>query len=80
MAKRGQKDYFCTVVSEDVEIALKNRPSFSRQPKTDLFVKCNQPECQYVDLNQSPCPLRLDLFAEEIENRKRKSRDRKMGF
>ena len=75
MANRRQKDYFCTVVSEDVEIALKNRPSFSRESKTNLFVQCNQLECQYVDINQSPCPLRLDLFAEEIERRGKKSAD-----
>ena len=75
MANRRQKDYFCTVVSEDVEIALKNRPCFSREFKTDLFVQCNQLECQYVELNQFPCPLRLDLFAEEIEKRGKKSAD-----
>lgn len=69
MANRRQKDYFCTIVSENVEIALKNKSSFSSDSKTDLFVQCNQLECQYVDLNQSPCPLRLDLFAEEIERR-----------
>jgi hypothetical protein len=79
LANRKETNYFCTVVSEDVKIALKNKPSISRESKSDLFVQCNQLECQYVDLNQSPCPLRLDLFAEEIETRERKSRDRKMG-
>ena len=74
------KDYFCTVISEDVEIALKNRPSIGINSKNELFVKCNQSECQYVDLNQSPCPLRLDLFAEEIEKREEKRRDKRMGF
>jgi hypothetical protein len=73
LSNRRQKTYFCTVVSEDVEIALKNRPSFSRESTTDLFVQCNQLECQYVDLNRSPCPLRLDLFAEEIERRGKKA-------
>jgi hypothetical protein len=73
LSNRRQKTYFCTVVSEDVEIALKNRPSFSRESKTDLFVQCNQLECQYVDLNRSPCPLHLDLFAEEIERRGKKA-------
>jgi len=77
--RRKETNYFCTVVSEDVKIALKNKPSISRESKSDLFVQCNQLECQYVDLNQSPCPLRLDLFAEEIETRERKSRDRRMG-
>jgi hypothetical protein len=73
LANRREKNYFCTVVSEDVEIALKNKPSLSRESKNELFVQCNQLECQYVDLNQSPCPLRLDLFAEEIEKRKKKA-------
>jgi hypothetical protein len=80
LPKRGEKDYFCNVVSEDVEIALKNKPSLSRESKNELFVQCNQLECQYVDLNQSPCPLRLDLFAEEIRKREEKRRDRRMEF
>ncbi|MFC1824314.1 hypothetical protein ACFL9T_16515 [Thermodesulfobacteriota bacterium] len=80
MAKRWEKDYFCTVVSEDVEIGLKNKPSLSFESKNKLFVKCNQLECQYVDFNQSPCPLRLDLFTEEIEKREKKRRDRRMEF
>jgi hypothetical protein len=80
LANPREKDYFCTVVSEDVRIALKNKPSFSRESNYELFVQCNQLECQYVDLNQSPCPLRLDLFAEEIEKREEKLRDRRMEF
>jgi hypothetical protein len=80
LAKHRGTDYFCTAVSEDVEIALKLTPSLIRKSKNELFVQCNQLECQYVDLNQSPCPLRLDLFAEEIEKREGKRRDRKMRF
>ena len=80
MAKRRGKDYFCTVVSEDVGIVLKNKRSLSLKSKNELFVQCNQLECQYVDHNQSPCPLRLDLFAEEIAKREEKRRDRRMEF
>ena len=80
MAKRGEKDYFCVVVSEDVKIALRNKPSLSCKTSNELFVQCNQLECQYVDLHQSPCPLSLDLFAEEIEKRENKRRDRRMEF
>jgi len=75
-----KRDYFCTVISEDVKITLKNKPYISQKPKKELFVQCNQLECQYVDLNQSPCPLQLDLFAEEIEKREEKRRDRRMEF
>ncbi|MFC1883808.1 hypothetical protein ACFL2O_03460 [Thermodesulfobacteriota bacterium] len=80
MAKKMEKDYFCTVVSEDVKIALKNKPSLGFKSKSELFVQCNQPECQYVDINQYPCPLRLGMFAEEIEKREEKRRDRRMGI
>src|SRR4030042_6432213 len=80
LANRREKDYFCTVVSEDVEISLKNKPSLSLNSKNEMFVQCNQFECQYVGLNQSPCPLHLGLFAEEIEKREEKRRDRRMGF
>ena len=78
LAKRLQKKYYCTVVSEDVEIALKNKTSLGLESKNEPFVQCNQLECQYVDLNESPCPLRLDLFSEEIEKREEKRRDRTM--
>ena len=80
MAKKMEKDYFCTVVSEDVKIALKNKPAHGLKSKNELFVQCNQSECQYVDLNQYPCPLRLNMFAEEIERREEKRRDKRMGF
>ena len=80
LSRCRRKNYFCTVVSEDVEIALINKPSFSRKSKNGLFVQCNQLECQYVDLNESPCPLRLEFFAEEIEKRGKKRRDRRMEF
>ena len=78
LANRRGKEYFCSVVSEEVEIALINKPSLSFNQKNELFVQCNQPECQYVDINQFPCPLGLDLFAEEIEKQEEKRRDRRM--
>ena len=80
MAISKEKDYFCNVVSEDVKIALKNKSAFSRKFIKELFVQCDQPDCQYVDLNQPPCPLRLYFFAKEIERREEKLRARRMEF
>ena len=80
LGNRREKDYFCGVVSEDVKVVLINKPSLGLKSRSELFVQCNQLECQYVDLNQSPCPLRFDLFAEEIEKREQKRRDRRMDF
>jgi hypothetical protein len=78
LASRREQKYFCTVVSEGVEIALKRRSSLSGS--NELFVRCNDRDCQYVDLNQSPCPLRLDLFIEEIVRIEKRKRDRKMAL
>ncbi len=75
LSGRYRKNYFCTLVSENVQIALKNSFYFTRESKPKLFVQCNQLECQYVDIHESPCPLRLDLFAEEIEKRGGKDTD-----
>jgi len=80
LENRKGKKYFCAVVSEGVEIVLINRPSGGLRSNKKLFVQCNQAECQYVDHNQSPCPLRLDLFAEEIEMREERRRKNKMDF
>ncbi len=74
MAKGRGKDYFCNVVSENVEITLMNKLCLDVKYKKALFVQCNQSECQYVDINQYPCPLDLNLFAEEIEKRMEKDR------
>jgi hypothetical protein len=70
LGMRRPKHYFCTVVSEDVQVGLKNRPSFGPEPRSERYVQCNQLEYQYVGLNQPPCPLSLDLFAEEIKKRR----------
>lgn len=76
MAIGRRKDYFCTVVSEDVVITLKRKSSSVFETKGEFFVQCNQEECQYVDINQHPCPLTLDLFADVIENLEEKRGER----
>ena len=76
MANVRKKDFFCNIVSEDVVITLMNKRSLGMNFKKELFVRCNQSECQYADINQHPCPLTLDLFAEEIERREEMRRER----
>jgi hypothetical protein len=55
------------VVSETVTISLRRRTPFGG--KTELFVRCSEVDCQYVDANEPPCPLTLDLFAAEVAER-----------
>jgi hypothetical protein len=64
LAKIRGKDYFCTVVAEDVEIALENKPSRIRKSRNELFVQCNQLECQYVDLAFRRQLPHINLFAD----------------
>jgi hypothetical protein len=59
------REFWCPVVSERVLIRL-TRPTGLR-PTTGYFVQCNQADCQYVEANEPPCPLHVDMFAEEIK-------------
>jgi len=77
MSKRKAKDFFCHAVSENVKISLKVKPTLSRTFKDELYVQCNQFECQYADENIPPCPLTLNLFAQEIEDREARRKARK---
>ena len=76
MAKGQGKDYYCTAVSENVEITLKRKRTSIFESKGQLFVQCNQSECQYVDVNEYPCPLDLNLFADKIARLAEKVSDR----
>ncbi len=77
MSTRKVKDFFCTAVSEKVKISLKVKPTLSRTFKNELYVQCDQFECQYIDENILPCPLTLALFAKEIEDREARRKARK---
>jgi hypothetical protein len=61
------KPFRCDVVSETVSITL--RRSSSLEGRGRLFVRCSEKDCQYVDVNEPPCPLTLALFSEEISAR-----------
>ena len=67
MSKRPSKSFDCSVISETVSIALRQRTSLGTERK--LFVQCSESDCQYVDANEPPCPLTLELFAAEIQER-----------
>jgi len=61
------KVFGCKVISQTVHISLRRRPLVGGNGK--LFVHCSERDCQYVDSNEPPCPLTLDLFAAEIQER-----------
>lgn len=67
MSRLKGRPFHCTVVNEDVQITLIKKRGRGFGGDSTLFVKCDQDECQYVDANQPPCPLTLDMFADEIQ-------------
>ena len=67
MTRPPSKPFRCDVVSETVTISLRRRTPFGGT--TQFFVRCSEVDCQYVDANEPPCPLTLDLFAAEIAER-----------
>ena len=67
MNRTPVKSFRCDVISENVTIALRRRTVFGGQGP--LFIRCSEVDCQYVDANEPPCPLTLDLFADEIRER-----------
>ena len=75
MTRPPSKSFRCEVVSETVTISLRRRTAFGG--KSQLFVKCSEVDCQYVDANEPPCPLTLDLFADEVQEREAPRPDRR---
>ncbi len=75
MARKKDRPFACPVVSETVQIYLRRRPR--GMSASDLMVQCDQDECQYVDANEPPCPLSLEMFAEEIREQGRQARRRR---
>jgi hypothetical protein len=61
------KLFGCKVISQTVHISLQRRLLARGNGK--LFVYCSERDCQYVDSNEPPCPLTLDLFVAEIQER-----------
>jgi len=68
------REFKCEVVQETVQIRLRRASGFGR-PK-GYFVQCNQLDCQYVEENKPPCPLCVDMFADEIKAAEEARRDR----
>lgn len=74
MTRPPSKPFRCDIVSETVTIALRRRKLLGGDGK--LFVQCSEVDCQYVDANEPPCPLTLELFAAEVQEREAAQKER----
>ena len=77
LMRTKKKEFFCTLVSEEVKITLKTKISLSRTYDSEKYIQCNQFDCQYVDENIPPCPLTIELFADELKEREKRRKVRK---
>lgn len=78
MSRGRARDFFCDVVSEKVSIRLRRWSGFGRAP--GYFVQCNQADCQYVDENKPPCPLHVDMFADDIRAAEEQAKARRDDY
>jgi len=76
MAGRKKRAFECTVVDEVVQIHLRKRRGLGFGGEDHHFVQCDQLDCQYVSENRPPCPLNLELFADEIRELEERKRSR----
>ena len=63
MSGHRERPFFCTPVNEQVSIKLTSRHVGGFSGTSVPYVKCDQHECQYVDRNEPPCPLNVEMFS-----------------
>jgi hypothetical protein len=56
----GCRSLPCSIAGKVVNITLRHGTGVHEPAK--LYVRCEERDCQYVDLNQAPCPLRVEMF------------------
>jgi len=74
VSRSRAREFRCPVVQETVEIRLRRSGGFGRP--NGYFVQCNQLDCQYVEENKPPCPLHVEMFADEIKAAEEARRER----
>ena len=61
------REILCPIADTRVRIRLRGGRTFA-EPGS-LYVWCSERDCQYVDQNREPCPLRVEMFDGEIPYR-----------
>jgi CheY-like chemotaxis protein len=57
---RSGHQIHCAIAEKSVTVAVRAGGGF-REPD-GVYVRCSERDCQYVDLNRPPCPLRPNMF------------------
>jgi hypothetical protein len=58
--RSGRRSLPCSIAGKLVSLTLRHGTGV--QEPSRVYVRCEERDCQYVDLNQAPCPLRVEMF------------------
>jgi hypothetical protein len=56
----------CSIAGRTIGISLRHGGGL--QEPTGVYVRCDERDCQYVDVNQAPCPLRVEMFSDASDD------------
>ena len=56
----------CSIAGKAVGISLRHGGGL--QEPEGVYVRCDERDCQYVDLNRPPCPLKIEMFADASDD------------
>ena len=65
--KSRSRPFDCVIAAKTVGIALRHGGGLQEPDR--VYVRCDERDCQYVDLNEAPCPLRPEMFADGSDDR-----------
>src|SRR5437879_5460368 len=60
--KNRSRPFYCAIADKSVGISLRHGGGL--QEPNAVYVRCDERDCQYVDLNTPPCPLSPEMFAD----------------
>ena len=55
----------CSIAAKTIKIQLRSGRTLGEPDRP--YVRCSERDCQHVDLNEPPCPLRVDMFPEDAD-------------
>src|SRR5262245_22119619 len=65
--KTRPRAFDCAIAGKSVGISLRHGGGLQEPPH--VYVRCDERDCQYCDLNEPPCPLRIEMFADGSDRR-----------
>jgi hypothetical protein len=67
MMRDRPRPFDCPIAGKTVGTALRHGGGLQEPAK--VYVRCDERDCQYVDLNEPPCPLRIEMFSDGSDHR-----------